>query len=50
MSVLMNIEDTNVTLGTTLKEFKEFCGALDPETKVMLDVIQIWSRGTFNLA
>jgi len=33
MSVLMNIEDTNVTLGTTLKEFKEFCGALDPETK-----------------
>merc|ERR1712112_767811 len=28
-----NIEDTNVTLGTTLKEFKEFCGALDPETK-----------------
>merc|ERR1712112_707339 len=33
MSVPMNIEDTNVTLGTTLKEFKEFCGALDPETK-----------------
>jgi len=33
MSVLMNIEDTSVTLGTTLKEFKEFCGALDPETK-----------------
>jgi len=33
MSVLMNIEDTNVTLGTTLMEFKEFCGALDPETK-----------------
>jgi len=33
MSVLMNIEDSNVTLGTTLKDFKEFCGALDPETK-----------------
>merc|ERR1712241_1218744 len=26
-------EDTNVTLGTTLTEFKEFCGALDSETK-----------------
>jgi len=33
MSVLMNIQDTSVTLGDTLKEFKEFCGALDPETK-----------------
>jgi len=33
MSVLMNIEDASVTLGDTLKEFKEFCGALDPETK-----------------
>merc|ERR1712112_703054 len=33
MSVLMNIKDSNVTLGTTLKDFKEFCGALDPETK-----------------
>ena len=33
MSVLMNIEDGGVTLGTTLQEFKEFCGALDPETK-----------------
>jgi len=33
MSVLMNIEDSGVTLGTTLQEFKEFCGALDPETK-----------------
>jgi len=33
MSVLMNIEDTSVTLGDTLREFKEFCGALDPETK-----------------
>jgi len=33
MSVLMNIEDSNVTLGTTLNDFKEFCGALDPETK-----------------
>jgi len=33
MSVLMNIEDSGVTLGTTLQEFKEFCGALDAETK-----------------
>ena len=33
MSVLMNIEDSGVTLGTTLQEFKEFCGALDSETK-----------------
>jgi len=33
MSVLMNIEDSGVSLGTTLQEFKEFCGALDPETK-----------------
>ena len=33
MSVLMNIEDSAVNLGDTLKEFKEFCGALDPETK-----------------
>jgi len=33
MSVLMNIQDSSVTLGDTLKEFKEFCGALDPETK-----------------
>jgi len=33
MSVLMNVEDSGVTLGTTLQEFKEFCGALDPETK-----------------
>ena len=33
MSVLMNISDSNVTLGNTLTEFKEFCGALDPETK-----------------
>ena len=29
----MNIEDSGVSLGTTLQEFKEFCGALDPETK-----------------
>jgi len=33
MSVLMNIEDSGVSLGTTLQEFKEFCGALDSETK-----------------
>ena len=33
MSVLMNIEDSGVSLGTTLQEFKEFCGALDAETK-----------------
>ena len=33
MSVLMNIDDKNVTMGTTLTDFKEFCGALDPETK-----------------
>jgi ubiquitin carboxyl-terminal hydrolase L5 len=33
MSVLMNITDSQVNLGTTLQEFKEFCGALDPETK-----------------
>jgi len=33
MSVLMNIEDSGVSLGTTLQEFKEFCAALDPETK-----------------
>jgi len=33
MSVLMNITDNNITLGSTLTDFKEFCGALDSETK-----------------
>jgi len=33
LSVLMNIEDPAVTLGATLAEFKEFCGAFDAGMK-----------------
>jgi len=33
LSVLMNIEDPAVTLGPTLAEFKEFCGAFDAGMK-----------------
>jgi len=33
LSVLMNIEDTSVVLGSTLQELKEFCGSFDAGMK-----------------